>query len=47
MDAILEEFGEYKETKETGRRISMKSRINDSTHTFQTITNEVFFLVPL
>jgi len=44
MSTLLEEFSEYKATMEAGHCISTKLRINDCIHTFQLITNEVFFL---
>ena len=45
--AILKDFNKYKVNKETGHQISTKSRVNDCTHTFNSITNEVFFLVSM
>ena len=44
-ELILAEFEEYKASKETGYRVSTKSRLNDCTHTVRAITNEVLFLL--
>jgi hypothetical protein len=38
---LLEEYTEYKETKNTGIRISTKSKVNDVTQTLKAIENEV------
>ncbi|KAG1845222.1 hypothetical protein C8R48DRAFT_554198, partial [Suillus tomentosus] len=41
QDKLLTEFVEFKETKTTGIRTSMKSKINDVTHTLKAVENEL------
>ncbi|OAX34557.1 hypothetical protein K503DRAFT_794132 [Rhizopogon vinicolor AM-OR11-026] len=41
---LLEEYTEYKETKNTGIRISTKSKVNDVTQTLKAIENELYNL---
>ena len=43
---LLDEFGEYKLTKETGFHLSNKAKINDCTHTFKAIETEVCISCP-
>jgi hypothetical protein len=38
---LIREFDEYKSTRATGFRISMKARVNDVTRTLHAIENEV------
>ncbi|KAG1733155.1 hypothetical protein EDB19DRAFT_1831088 [Suillus lakei] len=41
QDELLREFAESKETKTTGLRISVKSKVNDITSTLQAVENEL------
>lgn len=38
---LIQEFDEHKATKTCGFRTSMKSRVNDVTHTLKAVENEV------
>lgn len=40
---LLLEYGEYKETRATGIRISTKSKVSDVTQTLKAVENEVSF----
>ncbi|KAF9231995.1 hypothetical protein BU15DRAFT_55522, partial [Melanogaster broomeanus] len=42
---LLAEFANYKAIKSTGHRITVKSKVNDVTHTLKVVENEVFFFL--
>jgi len=44
---LVKEFGQFRESKAVGVRVTARSKINDVTHTLSAIENEVGFVLSL